>query len=78
MTGERWQRRRNAYRITSYNVCYTKLLRQWTGKESVVDANVYRYMARNNRGNPLDLALVVEGGRMMTGERTIRLRNNFV
>jgi len=46
---------------------------QWTGKDPGVDANVYRYMARNNRGNPLDLALGVEGGRIMTGERTIRL-----
>jgi polyferredoxin len=46
---------------------------QWTGMESGADANVYRYLARNNGGNPLELALNVEGGRMTTGERTIRL-----
>lgn len=46
---------------------------QWAGKAQIPAANIYRYSARNNRGEPLALVLGVEGGRAMTGETNFRL-----
>jgi polyferredoxin len=46
---------------------------QWTGKAQDASANVYRYSARNNRGEPLELALGVEEGDVMVGKENIRL-----
>ncbi len=46
---------------------------EWSAKTPGTEANIYRYSARNNRGEPLALALGVEGGRTMTGETDIRL-----
>ncbi len=46
---------------------------QWTGKAPGTFANIYRYSARNNRGDPLELALGLEGEGILSGEGTIRL-----
>lgn len=46
---------------------------EWAMKDPVGSGNIYRYAARNNRGEPLALALEVEGGGVLAGEETIRL-----
>lgn len=46
---------------------------QWTGKAPGNFANTYRYSVRNNRGNPLELALDLEGKGVLAGEETIHL-----
>ena len=46
---------------------------QWAGKAPGTYANVYRYSARNNRGEPLVLGLALEGEGVISGEGKIRL-----
>lgn len=46
---------------------------QWTGKAPGTAANTYRYSARNNLREPLELALGLEGEGVISGEGKIRL-----
>lgn len=46
---------------------------EWAKKDPVGSGNIYRYTARNNRGEPITLALEVEGGGVLAGEETILL-----
>lgn len=46
---------------------------QWTGKAPGNFANTYRYSARNNGRDPLELALGLEGEGILKGEETILL-----
>ncbi len=46
---------------------------QWAGKAPGTDANVYRYSARNNRPEPLELAVGLEGDGILSGKGKIRL-----
>ncbi len=46
---------------------------QWTGKAPGATANVYRYSLRNNRREPLELSLGMEGEAVLSAERKIRL-----
>ena len=46
---------------------------QWTGKAPGATANVYRYSLRNNRREPLELSLGMEGEAVLSAEGKIRL-----
>ncbi len=46
---------------------------EWAKEDPDGSGNIYRYAVRNNRGEPVAIALGVEGGGVLAGEEAIRL-----